>query len=82
MKYRRKKKTWYFHHCVLNKVLDKIKEIIGIRKLVDTKVLIDTDDKLPDYITLKNIVVITTSVIKDDDKFYLHLLWEKTLYDE
>ena len=31
---------------VLNKVLDKIKEIIGIKKFDDTKVLIDTDKKV------------------------------------
>ena len=31
---------------VLNKVLDKIKEIIGIKKFDDTKVLIDTDEKV------------------------------------
>lgn len=38
---------------MLNKVLNKIKETIGIAKFDNTKVLIDTDDKLPDYITLK-----------------------------
>ena len=37
--------------CILNKVLDKIKDIIGIEKFDDTNILIDTDDKLPDYIT-------------------------------
>ena len=31
---------------VLNKVLDKIKEIIGIKKFDDTTVLIDTDEKV------------------------------------
>ena len=31
---------------VLNKVLDKIKETIGIKKFDDTKVLIDTDEKV------------------------------------
>ena len=37
---------------MLEKVLDKIKEIIGIEKF-DTKILIDIEDKLPDDITLK-----------------------------
>ena len=37
---------------MLDKVLDKIKETIGIVKFDDTKILIDTNDKLPDYITL------------------------------
>ena len=31
--------------------MDKIKEIIGIEKFYDAKILIDTDDKLPDNIT-------------------------------
>ena len=38
--------------CMLDKVLDTIKEIIGIEKIDDTKILIDTDNKLPDDITL------------------------------
>ena len=39
---------------ILDKVLEKI---IAIKKYVDTKNLIDTDDKLPDEINLKNIVI-------------------------
>ena len=34
---------------LLDKVLVKIKETIGIEKFWCTKILIDTDDKLPDY---------------------------------
>ena len=34
-------------------MLGKIKEIIGIEKFDNTEILIDTDDKLPDDITLK-----------------------------
>ena len=45
-------------NCILNKVLDKITEIIGIEKCDDAKILIDTDDKLPDYITWKSNVII------------------------
>ena len=37
---------------MLDKLLDKIKEIIGIKKLYDTKILVKTDDKLQD-ITFK-----------------------------
>ena len=33
------------------KVLDKIKEIIGIERFDGTKILIDTDNKLPDNIS-------------------------------
>lgn len=42
---------------MLDKVLDKTKKIAGVKKLDDIKILIDTDDKLPDDITLKNIVI-------------------------
>ena len=38
---------------VLNKVLEKIEEVIR----TDTKILIDTNNKLPDDITLKNVVM-------------------------
>ena len=55
---------------ILDKPLDKIKETIGIEKFDDTKILIDTDDKLPDGITLKNIVILMTCVIKNNGKFY------------
>ena len=55
---------------MLDKVLDKIKETIGIVKLVDTNILFDMDDKLPDYITLKNVVILITCIIKDDGTFY------------
>ena len=54
---------------MLDKVLDKIKEIIGIAKLGDTKILIDTDHELQDNITFRN-VILMICFIKDDDKFY------------
>ena len=38
---------------MLDKVLDRIKETIGIKKFDDAKILIDTNNKLPNYITLK-----------------------------
>ena len=56
---------------MLDKVLDKIKEMKCIVNFDDIEGLTDTDDKLPDYITLKNVVIlITTCVIKNDAKFY------------
>ena len=55
---------------ILDKVSDKIKETISIVKFDDTKILMDTDDELPEYITLKNVVILITCVIKDDAKFY------------
>ena len=42
---------------MLDKVLDKIKETTDIEKIYDTITLIDTDDKLPDDITLKNVLI-------------------------
>ena len=64
------------HDYTLVKVLGKIKGI-GIEKLDDTKILIDTDDKLPDDITFKN-----AFIIKDCDKFYPQLFSEEALFDE
>ena len=54
---------------MLHKVLDKLKKIIDIKKFDDTKILIDTDDKLPDDITIKSLVILLTCVIKDDEYF-------------
>ena len=47
-------------------MLDKIKESIRIydKKYDDTKILIDTDDKLPDDITLKNVAILVTCIKK------------------
>ena len=56
-------------YYMLDKVLDKIKEIIGIAKLGDSKILIDTDHELQDNITFRN-VILMICIIKDDDKFY------------
>ena len=62
---------------MLNKTLDETEKIIGIRKFDDTKILIDMDDKLPDDITFKNVVISIICVIKDDGKFYPQIfLWE------
>ena len=64
----------------LDKTLDKINRI-GIEKRDDTKILIDIDDELPDYITLKDAVILMACVIKDGDKFYQELFLEEALYD-
>ena len=65
---------------MLDKTFDKIKEIIGIEKFADTKIMIDTDDKLPDDINFKNIFILLTIVTKDGNKFYLQLFLEHALY--
>ena len=43
---------------------------IVIQKFDDAEILIDTDDKLPDGITLKNIVILITFTVEDNRKFY------------
>ena len=43
---------------------------IVIQKFDDAEILIDTDDKLPDDITLKNIVILITFTVEDNRKFY------------
>lgn len=47
------KKHLIVHNYLLRKILDQIKEIIGIGKFNDTKILIDTYDELPDDVILK-----------------------------
>ena len=61
---------------MLDKVLDKIKEVIDITKFSDPKILIEKDDKLPDHITIKNVVILITCVIKDNGKFYPQIFLE------
>ena len=51
------KKKMMIDEYVLDKVLGKIKEVISIEKFGNAKILIDTDDKLPNCITLKNAVI-------------------------
>ena len=42
--------------------------------------MIDTGDKIPNGFTLKNVVMLKTCVVKDNDKFYLQIfLWELLL---
>ena len=58
------------------------KKTIGIEKFDVTKILIDTNDKLHDDVTFKNMVISMTYVIKDDDKFYRQTFLEETLFDK
>ena len=44
-------------HYTLDKLLDKIRKIIGTEKFDNTETLIETDDKFPDDITLNNVVI-------------------------
>ena len=45
---------------MLDSLLDKIKKVISIEKFKSAEILIDTDDKLPNYITLKTVVILIT----------------------
>ena len=64
---------------MLNGVLNKIKTVIGIEKIDDTKILIDTYNKLAYEFTLKKVVILNSCAIKDVDKFYLQKFLEETL---
>ena len=50
---------------MLDKALDRIKKVIVIKKIDNYNILIDTNDELPDNITLKNAMIFMTCVIKD-----------------
>ena len=64
---------------MLDNVLDKIKELTGIEKFDDTKILIDKDDKLPDDINFKNVVILITCVMRYDSKFYPQIFLKEAL---
>ena len=63
---------------ILNKVLDKIKDIIDIEQFDNTNILKDTDDTMSYDITLKKVDLFITSVTKGDNKFYSQLILEYT----
>ena len=65
----------------LEKILDKIKETIDIVKLDDTKILINADDKLPDYISLKMLWYLE-HVIKDSAKCHRQIILQEPLHNE
>ena len=48
---------------MLNKVLNKIKEIIGIEKFDDTTILIDIDNTLSGNIAFKKVVILMACVL-------------------
>ena len=59
---------------IQDKVLDKIKMIAAIEKF-DIK----TGDKLPGNVTLKNVGILITCIIKDNDKFDQQIILEEAL---
>ena len=61
----------------LDEVTVKIKEVIGIEKLDDTKILIDTVDILSNDIILKNVVILITCFTRDDGESYQEIFLEE-----
>ena len=74
-----RKKYLMVNGYMRNKVLDKIKETVGIETLCNTEILIDPVDKLPDDITLNNNLISIKWFIKDVGKFYPQIILEETL---
>ena len=74
-----KKKCFVINDCGKDKVLGRIEEI---KKLDNSKMWIDTNDKLPDQISLKYFVILVTCAIKDARKFYPELVSEEALYEK
>ena len=62
---------------ILHKVIDKIKNIIGAERFDDINIFIETNEKLSNYITLKNFLMLVTCAIKDGDKFYSEIFLEE-----
>ena len=60
---------------MLNKVLEKINMRIRITT-DDIKILIETNDKFSDDVTLNNVVILIACVLKGDNKFYQQIFLE------
>ena len=58
------KKYFIVDDYMIDKILDKIKEIIGVEKFNDTNILINTAYKLSTNITLENVLILMTCAVK------------------
>ena len=74
------KKYLMVTYYILNKVLDKFKDVISTENFNGTKGLINADDKFPGDTPLKIVVILMTNHIKDDDKLYPLIFLEEVLY--
>ena len=64
-------------YIMIDKVLGNIKERIGIEKFDDTKILIDSDDELPDDIASKNVaILISQHFLKQYHLAIHHRRWQ------
>ena len=63
---------------MLDIILNKIQKIIGTEKFDNAKILIDTDDKQPDYITFKNVVILVKGTLLQIWKSanIFHFIWK------
>ena len=48
----------------------------------DAKILIEIHNKFPDDITFKNVAILNTCLINNNDKSYSQLFLEEALFDE
>lgn len=64
---------------VTDSVSNKIEKVVGT-EFGKNKILIDTDDKFPNDIFLKEVFIILTCIIKDDCNYYPQMLLEQTLH--
>ena len=69
-----------FNDYMLDIVLSKVKKTIDIRKFDNTKILINTDDEMLNYFTLKKFATWIIRVIKDHGKFHPQIFLEKALF--
>ena len=77
---RKKEKKLMVDDCyMLDKLLDKVKQIVSTEKFDNTKILTDTDNKLLDDITSKNEVILATCVLKGNGIFHPQILEEALL---
>ena len=60
----KKKSILLVDDCMLDKVLDMIKEIIGPEKFDNVEILMDRKDEWPDDITLKMFVILSHVLLK------------------
>ena len=72
-------KKMMFDDFMLDKVSNEIKIIVNIENFDDTKISIETDDKLPGDLTLKTVLILITCFIKDADKFNPKIFLEEVL---
>ena len=54
---------------IQHRALSRIKVIVSTLEFDNTEILVDTDDKLPDNIMHKNVLILMTCIIKDDGNF-------------